>query len=199
MHPSRIVPVLLGTALICSTTSNLPAEAFMISGSINYTFTNLSVGTPPGTPVTPLPSGIATFEFDTITQAGTVLLPLTVASIPITVTANINAVNSTIDQQSGLFSALSATSTENGSNLGFKANFAGTSFSSCGPSECGTFKLSGTYALSQFIKPQLVGAGGVNSYSQAPEPPVTPGLLTLMVLAMKSKRTSKGTSIKATE
>jgi hypothetical protein len=199
MHRFKILPVLLGTALICSTTSNLPAQAFTISGSADYAFTNFSVA---GSPITPSPSGTAAFQYNTTTQIGTVTLPLSVGAFSTTITANINPATSTINPQSGLFSTLSATYTDaNSSNLLFGANFTGASLSSCGPSGCGTFTLSGTYALTALPASRLAveGSGNVNAYSQAPEPPVTPGLLTLMVLAMKSKRTPKETSIKATE
>jgi hypothetical protein len=197
MHRFGILPVLLGTTLICSTTSNLPAQAFMISGSTDYAFTALSVG---GTPSTTFPSGTATFQYDTTTQIGTVILPLTLGATSTTIVANINAGTSVIDPQSGFFSILSATYTDaNGSNLLFAANFTGASLSSCSPSACGTFTLSGDFAVSPppFPKLTVSGSGNLNSYSQAPEPPVTPGLLTLMVLAMKSRRTSRETSIKA--
>jgi hypothetical protein len=198
MRRFRILPVLLGTALICSTTSNLPAQAFTISGSADYAFTSLRAN---GSPVAPLPSGTATFQYNTTTQIGAVSLPLVIGGLPpITINANINAADSVIDPESGLFSTLSATYTDaNGSNLAFLAGFTGAPFSSCGPSGCGTFTLLGTYSPLPRLSVAVEGSGNVNAYSQAPEPPVTPGLLTLMVLAMKSKRTSKETSIKATE
>jgi hypothetical protein len=199
MHRFGILPVLLGTTLICSTTSNLPAQAFMISGTADYTYTNLSVSE---IPVSPLPSGSVTFQYDTTTQIGTVNLPITIGTASITITGNIDPATSVIDPQSGLFSTLSANYVDaNGSNLLLLIDFTGTSLSSCSPSACGTFTLDGIYALSPSSLSQLplVGAGNVNSYSQAPEPPVTSGLLTLMVLAMKSKRTSKEISIKAIE
>jgi hypothetical protein len=199
MHRFRILPVLLGTALICSTTSSLPAQAFTISGSTDYAFTNFRVA---GSLITPSPSGTAAFQYNTTTQIGTVTLPLSVGAFSTTITANINPATSTINPQSGLFSTLSATYTDaNSSNLLFGANFTGASLSSCNPSGCGTFTLSGTYALTALPASRLAveGAGNINAYSQAPEPPVTPGLLTLMVLAMKSKRTPKETSIKAAE
>jgi hypothetical protein len=199
MHRFRILPVLLGTALICSTTSNLPAQAFMITGSSDYTFTALSVN---GTAVNPLPSGATIFQYDTIANIGTISLPISISGFSTTIVANIDPATSVTDPQSGLFSTLSSKYTDaNGSDLSFLANFTGASLSSCGPSGCGAFTLSGTYAFSPspLARLTIVGSGNVNSYTQAPEPPVTPGLLTLMVLAMKSRRTSKETSIKAAE